>query len=99
MIRGIFFKSEFTINNVRRSEQTLQTYEDIDLFNSITREIRGQNYYILKNFQKRNILSLIQTTYPFLRNMEFQLETGNILGIDLNFTEPLFKIKLGEKEF
>jgi hypothetical protein len=31
--------------------------------------------------------------------MEFQLETGNILGIDLNFTEPLFKIKLGEKEF
>lgn len=99
LIRGIFFKAEFTIKNVKRSEQTLQTYEDIDLFNIITREVKGNNYYMLKNFKKWDILDLVKESYPFVKSMDFQIETGNTLGINLNFIDPLFKIKLGEQEF
>jgi hypothetical protein len=44
-------------------------------------------------------LAKIQKEFPFVQAMDFQLETGNTLGIDLKFSEPLFKVKLGEKMF
>ena len=99
LIRGVFFKSEFTMNQVKWSEQTIATYEDIDLFNIIAREIRGNNYYMLKNFEKSAILDLTKASYPFVHDIQFQLETGNTLWINIEYTEPLFKVKLGEKEF
>ena len=94
LIRGTFFKDQFTIRNVKRSEETLQTYEDIELFNLITREIKGSNYYMLKYFKKGAVLEVAQGAFPFLKSMDYQLETGNTLGINLSFSEPLFKVQL-----
>ena len=99
LIRGVFFKAEFTMNQVKRSEQTLATYEDIDIFNIISAEIKGQNYYVLNQFKKDTILDKAKQQFPFLNKMTIQLETGNTLGIDLTFHEPIFKVKLGEQEF
>jgi len=99
LVRGVFFKAEFTINHVTRSEQTLQTYEEIELFNLITREVRGSNYYILKNFKKSEVIELAQASYSFITDIQFQLETGNTLGINIDYAQPLFKVKLGETEF
>ena len=93
-MKGVFFKAEFTIHHVKRSEQTIQTYEDIELFNIISREVKGNNYHVLKHLKKRHILDSARQSYPFLSNIDFQLEAGNTLGIDLHFTPPLFKVKL-----
>jgi hypothetical protein len=87
------------MDNVKWSEQTLATFEDIDLFNIIAANIKGENYYMLTTFKKGDILAAAQAKFPFVNDMHFQLETGNTLGIDLELQEPLFKVKLGEKEF
>jgi hypothetical protein len=54
---------------------------------------------MLNAFEKKNILAKAQTSFPFVHELHFQLETGHTLGIDVGFTEPIFKVKLGEKEF
>jgi hypothetical protein len=40
------------MDQVKWSERTLATFEDIDLFNIITAHIKGKNYYMLTTFQK-----------------------------------------------
>jgi hypothetical protein len=87
------------MEKVKWSEHTIETYEDIDLFNIIAAEIKGKNYYMLNAFQKNDILAKAQVSFPFVSAIHFQLETGHTLGIDLEFTQPLFKVKLAEKEF
>jgi hypothetical protein len=87
------------MEKVKWSEQTVAIYEDIDLFNIITAAIKGKNYYMLATFQKDTILAQAQAKFPFVQDLHFQLETGNTLGIDITFTDPLFKVKLGEKQF
>ena len=87
------------MKQVKWSEQTLATYEDIDLFNIISAEIKGQNYYMLNQFKKDVILNKAKEQFPFLDEMTIQLETGNTLGIDLTFHEPILKVRLEEKEF
>jgi hypothetical protein len=99
LIRGIFFKSEYIIQKVKFSEQTIANLEDIELFNAIAKKVKNQNYYMLKNFNKREILDTIKISYPFVKEIQIQMETGNVLGIHLNYTEPLLRIKLGEKYF
>jgi hypothetical protein len=87
------------MEKVKWSEQTVATYEDLDLFNIITSAIKGKNYYMLTTFQKESILAQAQAKFPFVQDLHFQLETGNTLGIDVAFKAPLFKVKLGEKLF
>jgi hypothetical protein len=99
LIKGVFFKNEFTMEKVKRSQHTIETYEDIELFNSIVSAIKGKNYYMLNAFQKSRLLANIQVTFPFVQAIHFQLETGHTLGVDLEFIEPLFKVKLGEQQF
>jgi hypothetical protein len=99
LIKGIFFKSEFRMEQVKWAEQTIETFEDIDLFNIVASSIKGENYYMLNTFQKGKLLSKVQASFPFVTDIHFQLETGHTLGVNLEFAEPIFKIKLGEKAF
>ncbi|MDR2415991.1 MAG: hypothetical protein LBD75_05300 [Candidatus Peribacteria bacterium] len=87
------------MEKVKWSEQTIAIYEDIDLFSIITAAVKGKNYYMLMTFQKDTILAQAQAKFPFVQDIHFQLETGNTLGIDIAFTAPLFRVKLGEKMF
>ena len=67
------------MTQVKRAEQTTETYEDIELFNIISSEVQGQNYYMLNLFKKDKILATAKASFPFLKDMDIQLETGNTL--------------------
>ena len=79
LIKSLFFQPEQRIANVKFSEDTLATYQDIDLFNTISNEVKWKNYYILLS-HKDELLSNIQKKFPFVWDLEFQLEkeTENI---------------------
>lgn len=73
LIKLLFFKPEQNIINVKFSEDTIATYQDIELFNTISNEVKWKNYYILSS-KKNDLLSKIQKQFPFVWDIQLQLE-------------------------
>ena len=73
LIKASFFKSEQRISQVKFSESTLATYQDIELFNLISDEVKGKNYFLLVS-KKDELLAKIQKSFPFVWKIELQLE-------------------------
>lgn len=74
LIKSLFFKPEQTISQIKFSEATLATYQDIELFNLISDKVKWKNYYILLS-NKDKLLADIQKKFPFVWKIELQLET------------------------
>lgn len=90
IIKLSFFWPEKIISQVKFSEDTIATYNDIELFNLISNEVKGKNYYII-NSNKEKILSKIQNwftvkshswsyvaSFPFVWDINFQLEETSL---------------------
>ena len=73
-IKNLFFQPEQKITKIKFSDNTLSTYQDIELFNLISSEVKWKNYFLLSS-NKDEILSKIQKRFPFVGEIEFQLET------------------------
>lgn len=74
LIKASFFKPEQKIIQVKFSESTIATYQDIELFNFITEEVKWKNYFILSS-NKDELLEKTQKRFPFVWKIEFQLES------------------------
>lgn len=77
LIKSSFFKPEQRIAQVKFSESTMATYQDIELFNFITEEVKWKNYFILSS-NKDELLEKIKNKFPFVGKIEFQLEPQEI---------------------
>ena len=73
LIKSLFFQPEQKIIKVKFSEDTLSTYQDIELFNLISNEVKWRNYFILSS-NKDELLSKIQKKFPFVWDIQLQLE-------------------------
>lgn len=73
LIKNLFFKPEQKIAKVKFSEDTIATYQDIELFNLISDQVKWQNYYILSS-NKDELLSKVQKQFPFVWEIQLQLE-------------------------
>jgi hypothetical protein len=76
-IKSLFFKPEQTISQIKFSDDTLATYQDIELFNLISHEVKWKNYYVLLS-NKDELLKNIQKKFPFVWAIELQLEQQEI---------------------
>lgn len=61
------------------SQTTEQTFYDIELFNLVTKELKGRNFYMLQYFQKDAVLRNIQNAFPFVAGISFQMEAKSSL--------------------
>lgn len=73
LIKSLFFKPEQTISQIKFSEATLATYQDVELFNLISDKVKWKNYYMLLS-KKDKLLSDIQKDFPFVWEIKLQLE-------------------------
>ena len=73
LIKSLFFKPEQRISQVKFSDNTLATYQDIELFNLISNNVKWKNYYMLVS-NKDELLKKIQRVFPFVLQVDFQLE-------------------------
>ncbi len=76
-VKSLFFQQWQKIMQVKFSEDTLATYQDIELFNLISNEVKWQNYFVLSS-HKNAILEKIQKKFPFVWAIEFQLEWKDV---------------------
>ena len=73
LVKLLFFQPWQTISQIKFSEDTFATYQDIELFSLVSNEVKGKNYYVLLS-DKDEILKNIQKKFPFVWKIEFQLE-------------------------
>ena len=77
-VKSLFFQEWQIITQVKFSEDTLATYQDIELFNLVSNEVKWQNYFVLTS-NKNAILNKIQKAFPFVWAIEFQLESKEVI--------------------
>ena len=102
LIKSLFLKPEQTISQIKFSDATLATYQDIELFNLISNEVKWKNYYMLLS-NKDKLLSNIQKKFPFVWKIDLQLEPKQeetivkdetlITWIKYVFNNSLFRVK------
>lgn len=97
LFQKLFLEEEYLISKVEFSENTIETYEDIELFEFLTKSLQGKNYYNFQYFLKDNLLSQAKALVPFVENIDYQITSGNILWLDLTFQEPAFRILIGDQ--
>ena len=73
LVKSLFFQPEQKIVKVKFSEDTLSTYQDIELFNLVSDQVKWKNYFILSS-NKDELLSKIQKKFPFVWDIQLQLE-------------------------
>ena len=73
LLKILFFQPWQVITQVKFSDDTIATYQDIELFNMISDEVKWKNYYMILS-DKDNLLSKIRTKFPFVWKIELQLE-------------------------
>ena len=73
LVKSLFFQPEQKIVKVKFSEDTLSTYQDIELFNLVSDQVKWKNYFILSS-NKDELLSKIQKRFPFVWDIQLQLE-------------------------
>lgn len=73
LVKSLFFQPEQKIVKVKFSEDTLSTYQDIELFNLVSDQVKWKNYFILSS-KKDELLSKIQKKFPFVWDIQLQLE-------------------------
>ena len=73
LIKSLFFQPNQRIVKVKFSEDTLSTYQDVELFNLISNEVKWKNYFVLSS-HKSELLSKIQKSFPFVWDIQLQLE-------------------------
>jgi len=107
LIKLLFFQPEQTIAKVKFSEDTLATYQDIELFNLISDQVKWKNYYILSS-HKDELLTKVQQKFPFVWAIELQLEPKQeiivqpnqiVIGIQLPLELPIRAIQKTETYF
>jgi hypothetical protein len=79
LFQKIFLKEEYLIAKVEFSENTVATYEDIELFEFLTKSLQGKNYYNFQYFLKGNLFSQAKDLVPFLEKIDYQITSGNVL--------------------
>lgn len=94
-----FLRKEFYIQQIQFSESSINLYEDIELFDFISKELKGKNYYEFQYFLQGEILKKAQQITPFVKSIDYQFQTWNTLWIDITFQDPLFRIKMGDLMF
>lgn len=74
LIKGVLLQPKFEITNIKFSQRTLETYEDIDLFNEVFRQVKGKNFFLLKWFHQQELLAALQERFPQIAAIQIQLE-------------------------
>ena len=83
IIKLSFFRPEQTVSQVKFSEDTIATYNDIELFNLVSSLVKWKNYFMISR-DKWTLLSKIQEKFPFVWDIKFQLETYTPVQEDEN---------------
>lgn len=78
-VKSLFFQEWQIITQVKFSEDTLATYQDIELFSLVSNEVKWQNYFVLTS-NKNAILNKVQKVFPFVWAIEFQLESKEVIS-------------------
>lgn len=91
LIKWVFFQEKFMIESVKFSQTSIDTFEDIELYNLIYHTLKGRNYYVLTRFQKDAVIADIHSQFPFIQDLDFQLElksTWDLPDLDVQFYQP-----------
>lgn len=92
-------KSENIIRNVEISSDTLKQYDNPYIIKDIKNYIIGKNIYLLKMFNKDNLLQEIQNNYPIVKEIILSKNSSYTAVVEIEYFQPDLVIKSQDKKF
>jgi len=74
-------------------------FDEPTLYSTISKNLQGKNYYLMRFFGKGDILDAVQETFPMVSSMDIFLLEKNTAAVSLRFDDPLMIVVAGERKF
>lgn len=99
VIKNTFFKKENYIQNISYSEESVNMFDDPNLYSAISKSLKWENYYIVAKLKRKAFVQKIKSEFPMVKNIKI-LKTGPYsAGVVVDFYTPDIIIKLWDRKF
>ena len=99
VVKNTFFKKENYIQNLSYSKESVEKFNDPNLYSAISKILKWENYYIVWRLKRRTILNTIQSEFPVVRNIKIVKSEPYSAAVWIDFYEPDIIIKLWDRRF
>lgn len=99
LLKHTLFKRDYYVKKIDYSTQSLSFFDDPYLYRSIGKSLRSENFYVIKYFKIRKILSAVQQEYPIVKHIEVVYKGISTVAVKVDFYQPDFIAETPDKEF
>ena len=99
VIKNTFFKKENYIQNLSYSKDSVECFNDPNLYSVISKNIKWENFYIVAKLKRKALLQKIQVDFPMVENIKISKIWPYSAAVQIYFYEPEIVIKLWDRRF
>jgi len=99
IFQSTIFSSDYTITSVRYDSWSVSLFDEPTLYSTISKNLQGKNYYLMRLFGKWDIFATIQEQFPMVSSMDIFFLEKNTAAVSLRFDDPLMVVVAGERKF
>ena len=99
VIKNTIFKKENYIQNLSYSKESVEKFNDPNLYSAISKSLKEENYYIVWKLKRKAILKTIQSEFPIVKNIKIVKSEPYSAAVWIDFYEPDIVIKLWDRHF
>lgn len=99
VIKNTVFKKENYIQNLSYSKESVEKFNDPNLYSAISKSLKWENYYVVWKLKRKSILKSIQSEFPVVKNMKIVKSEPYSAAVRIDFYEPDIVIKLWDRKF
>lgn len=99
IFQSTIFSSDYTITSVRYDSWSVSLFDEPALYSTISKNLQGKNYYLMRLFGKWDVFATIQEQFPMVSSMDIFFLEKNTAAVSLRFDDPLMVVVAGERKF
>ncbi len=99
VIKNTFFKKENYIQNLSYSKESVEKFDDPNLYSFISKKVKWENFYVVAKMRRKSLLSQIKSEFPMVKNLKIVNSGPYSATVWIDFYTPDIIIKLWDRRF
>lgn len=99
IINNTIFSAENYIEQINYSKESVDTYDNPELYKKISEMIKYENFYVASKLQKGTLLTQLKQEFPMVKNITIVQQDLSSAAVKVDFYEPEILIQLWDRKF
>ena len=99
IIQHTIFKDENYIKKIYYSQMSINNYDDPYLYNTISKLLKDENFFVASKFKKKTILRTLKQEFPIVKNIKIIQAEKFSASVKVDFYDLDLVLKLWDRKF